>query len=282
MKTFEDQVRSVIEQNRNPSYDNAQALRLYTEQSKMESLVREDIARYRQAIEAAGGVFGGSEPIQQLVKQFEGQLDATHAAAEVGLETDDFLQKIRENSALQNGGLLVLEVEKGSVKRDAWESEFGKVVFALNLLNPDSAEAYYRRGHAKYMQKQYEAAIIDLNAALRIKPDYAEAYNGRGIMKAELGQYEQAISDYDAALRIKPDFAAAYHNRGNVKGNLEQYKSAIADFDEALRLKPDEVDATFNRGLAKYELGKYESAISDFETVLRIKSMRMFTTILDL
>ena len=123
MKTFEDQVRSVILQNRNPSYDNAQALRLYTEQSKMESLVREDIARYRQAIEAAGGVFGGSEPIQQLVKQFEGQLDATHAAAEVGLETDDFLQKIRENSALQNGGLLVLEVEKGSVKRDAWESE---------------------------------------------------------------------------------------------------------------------------------------------------------------
>ena len=61
--------------------------------SEMDSLVREDIARYRQAIEAAGGVFGGSEPIQQLVKQFEGPLDATHAAAEVGLETNDFLQK---------------------------------------------------------------------------------------------------------------------------------------------------------------------------------------------
>ena len=133
MKTFEDQVRSVIEQSRNPSYDKAQALRLYAEKSEMESLVREDIARYRRAIEAAGGVFGGSEPIQQLVKQFEGPLDATHAAAEVGLETAEFLQKIRENSTLQNAGLLVLGVEKGTVKRDAWESEFGVMVSTLKL-----------------------------------------------------------------------------------------------------------------------------------------------------
>ena len=133
MKSFEDQVRSVIEQNLNPSYDKAQALRLYVEKSEMDSLVREDIARYRQAIEDAGGVFGGSEPIQQLVKQFEGPLDAAHAAAEIGLETADFLQKIRENSILQNTGLLALKVEKGSVKRDAWESEFGMAVSSLNL-----------------------------------------------------------------------------------------------------------------------------------------------------
>ena len=96
-------------------------------------LVREDIARYRRAIEASGGVFGGSEPIQQLVKQFEGPLDAAHAAAEVGLETDDFLKKIRENSTLQSAGLLVLGVEKGNVKRDAWESEFGTVISVLNV-----------------------------------------------------------------------------------------------------------------------------------------------------
>ena len=105
MKTFEDQMRLVIEQNRNPSYDKAQALRLYVEKSEMESLVREDIARYRKAIEAAGGVFGGSEPIQQLVKQFEGPLDATHAAAEVRLKTADFLKEIRENRTLRKAGL---------------------------------------------------------------------------------------------------------------------------------------------------------------------------------
>ena len=271
MKTFEDQVRSVIEHSRNPSYDKAQALRLYAEKSKMDNLVREDIARYRQAIEAAGGVFGGSEPIQQLVKQFEGPIDATHAAAEVGLETDEFLQKIRENSALQNAGLLVLSVENGSMKRDAWESEFGKIALALNILNLDSAQAYRIRGKVKYDKGQYEAAIADLNEALRIKPDDFKAYDNRGVAKSRLRQYKSAISDFDAALRIKPDSATAYRNRGTAKALLKQYEAAIADFDAALRIKPDEAKVWFGRGAAKYQLKQYEDAISDFDAALRIK-----------
>lgn len=133
IKTFKDQVRPVIVQIPNPTYDKAQALRLYAEKSKMDSLIREDIARYRHALEAAGGVFGGSEPIQQLVKQFEGPLDAEYAAAEVGLKGADFLQKIREYNILQNAGLMVLGVPKGSVKRDAWTSQFGTVVSTLNI-----------------------------------------------------------------------------------------------------------------------------------------------------
>lgn len=133
IKTFNDQVRPVIVQIPSPTYDKAQALRLYSEKSTMDSLIREDIARYRQALEAAGGVFGGSEPIQQLVKQFESPLDADHAAAEVGLQGAVFLQKIRENSILQNAGLMVLGVPKGSVKRDAWASQFATVVTTLNI-----------------------------------------------------------------------------------------------------------------------------------------------------
>ncbi len=133
IKTFNDQVRPVIVQIPNPTYDKAQALRLYAEKSTMDSLIREDIARYRQALEAAGGVFGGSEPIQELVKQFESPLDADHAAAEVGLKGADFLQKIRANSILQNAGLMVLGVPKGSVKRDAWASQFATVVSTLNI-----------------------------------------------------------------------------------------------------------------------------------------------------
>ncbi|MDD9975038.1 MAG: SUMF1/EgtB/PvdO family nonheme iron enzyme [Candidatus Poribacteria bacterium] len=164
MKTFEDQVRSVIEQSRNPSYDKAQALRLYVEKSEMDSLVREDIARYRRAIAAAGGVFGGSEPIQQLVKQFEGPLDATHAAAEVGLETDDFLKKIRENSTLQNAGLLVLGVENGTVKRDAWESEFTKIMQHLTKADTTPPKVIRTSPAAGAVISKYEDSLNVLSS----------------------------------------------------------------------------------------------------------------------
>ena len=133
MKTFEDQVRSVIESNTNPTYDKAQALRLYVEQSEMNTLLGEDTERYKEALEATGGMFGDIEPVSRFHEAFQGEVDAAYAAAVVGLETEVFLEKIRENVGLQNIGLLVLEGESGSMKRDTWTSSFRDIVFALDF-----------------------------------------------------------------------------------------------------------------------------------------------------
>ncbi len=133
MKTFEDQVRSVIESNATPAYDKAQALRLYAEQSTLDALVQEDMNRYKAALAATGGAFGDIEPISRFHEAFEGSVDAAYAAAVVGLETAAFQEKIRENIGLQNAGLLVLDSANGSMKRDAWTSRFRDVIFALDF-----------------------------------------------------------------------------------------------------------------------------------------------------
>ena len=133
MKTFEDQVRSVIESNTNPTYDKAQALRLYVEQSEIDALASEDMNRYKEALEETGGAFSDIEPISRFHEAFQGELDAVYAAAVVGLETETFLEKIRENVGLQNAGLLVLDSADGTMKRDAWTSNFKDIVFSLNF-----------------------------------------------------------------------------------------------------------------------------------------------------
>ena len=132
MKTFEDEVRAVIESNTAPAYDKAQALRLYVEQSEMDALLQEDTDRYKEALAATGGAFDGIEPISRFHEVFQGTVDAAYAAAVVGLETEAFLEKIRENVGLQNIGLLVLDSD-GSMKRDAWTSNFRDIFFALNF-----------------------------------------------------------------------------------------------------------------------------------------------------
>ena len=133
MKTFEDEMRSVIESNATPAYDKAQALRLYVEQSEMDALLQEDTGRYKEALEATGGAFGGIEPISRFHEVFQGTVDAAYAAAVVGLETEALLEKIRENVGLQNVGLLVLDSENGSMKRDTWTSSFPDILFALDF-----------------------------------------------------------------------------------------------------------------------------------------------------
>ena len=132
MKTLEDQVRSVIESNANPPYDKAQALRLYVEQSVMDARVSEDMERYRGALEATGGSFSGVEPVSRFHEAFQGPVDAAYAAAVVGLQTDTFLERVRENSGLQNVGLLALDNANGSVKRDTWTSSFRDIISALD------------------------------------------------------------------------------------------------------------------------------------------------------
>ena len=136
MKAFEDEVRAVVDQNPNPPFNKDRALRLYTEQARMDVLVAEDTGRYREALEEAGGVFGGIEPIQRFYEAFQRSLDASHAAAAVGSETADFLEKIRENASLKNLGLAVLTGGSGTVKRDTWTSNFSEIVATLN--SPDS------------------------------------------------------------------------------------------------------------------------------------------------
>ena len=132
MKTFEDQVRSAIESNTNPPYDRAQALRLYVEQTEMDSLINSDMELYRGALEATGGSFGGVEPISRFHEAFHAPVDAAYAAAVVGLQTETFLERVRENTGLQNLGLLALDSDSGGVKRDVWTSSFRDIISALD------------------------------------------------------------------------------------------------------------------------------------------------------
>ena len=135
MKDFEDQMRGVVEKNPNPPFNKDRALQLYTDKATMAVLVAEDTDRYKQALEATGGVFGGIEPVLRFHEAFQRPVDAVHAAAAVGLETEAFLQNIRVSARLKSLGLLVLE--NGTMKRDTWTSKFSEVVFALDF--PDVA-----------------------------------------------------------------------------------------------------------------------------------------------
>ena len=134
MKTFKDDVREVFTKAPDGPA-KVLVLRLYVKQSEMDGYVREDTERYRQALVATGGVFGGIEPVYRFYKAFEGPVDAAHAAAAVGLETEALLEQIRKKASLQRLGLRTLESESGNVKRDAWTSNFSEVVSALN--SPD-------------------------------------------------------------------------------------------------------------------------------------------------
>ena len=64
------------------------------------------------------------------------------------------------------------------------------------------------------------------------------AYSNRGNAFDDRKDYERAIADFDAAIKIDPRYATAFYNRGNSKLNSGDKAGAIADYREALELRP--------------------------------------------
>lgn len=76
----------------------------------------------------------------------------------------------------------------------------------------------------------------------------AAAFEGRGNAYFGMGDYDHAIADYTATIRLDPKGAYAFYDRGaayQVKGAIDH---AIADYTEAIRLDPNYVKAFNNRG----------------------------------
>ncbi len=141
---------------------------------------------------------------------------------------------------------------------------------AVLKLASDYAPAYNNRGFAYINLGQYDRAVADLNEALQLRPDYAAAYNNRGLAYDNLGRYEQAMADLNEALRLNPDYADAYYNRGMVYKHLGQYEQATADYSKVIGFDPTDFEAYNNRGNAYADLEQYDTAIADYTEAIRL------------
>ncbi len=79
---------------------------------------------------------------------------------------------------------------------------------------PNDTEALENRAAAHQAKGEYESAIDDYSKFIAQHPPFADSvFNGRGEAYLKLGQYERAIADFDAAIRLNRNNEAAIKNR---------------------------------------------------------------------
>ncbi len=113
-------------------------------------------------------------------------------------------------------------------------------------------------------------SIKDYDEAIRLDPQSAEAHYKRGFAYQNMGQGERAIEDFDRAIRINPEFAMAYSNRGYAYLNKGQYDRAVVDCTKAIKLDPSDAVAYLNRGTAYKLQGNTAEAAADLEKVITL------------
>jgi tetratricopeptide (TPR) repeat protein len=116
----------------------------------------------------------------------------------------------------------------------------------------------------------YDQAIDYYTSEIQTRADASWAYNQRGFIRDEKGQFDAALADFDAAIRIDPTFPRAYNNRGLAWAHKNQFDKALADYDEALRLNPSDALPLVNRARAWSMKKEYDKAIADLDQAIRI------------
>ena len=122
-------------------------------------------------------------------------------------------------------------------------------------LNPNLAIACFNRAVIRYKQvaiNNYEQDKDVLDLSLNTIEKDNRTY-----------QYELALKDYDAVIRLAPDFVYAYFNKGNIYCARKDFHSAIQEYNKAISKDSEFAEAYFNRGLAKLYLGDTQNGIAD-------------------
>lgn len=130
----EDQIRPHVEANRQAFLKDElqQILAIYPPRQRMQAMMEEDAARFRDAVEKTGCRLGATEPIAALTQRFESELDLTHAACELGISPDDLRKRFAKSVTLARL-MGPLAIPGGTVQRDVFTENFPAVVQDLGL-----------------------------------------------------------------------------------------------------------------------------------------------------
>lgn len=136
MRPIKDDVRAVVSSLNLRDVDRDRVLALYAAQDTLDQLTAKDSARFQAALEKTGArtpLNANTESISALSRKFNAELSVTEAAAEAGLEADEFQSRLNRSPRLTSLGFGQLLVSGGGIKRDVWDKQFGDVVRELRL-----------------------------------------------------------------------------------------------------------------------------------------------------
>ncbi|OHB86388.1 MAG: hypothetical protein A3J73_05615 [Planctomycetes bacterium RIFCSPHIGHO2_02_FULL_38_41] len=150
-----------------------------------------------------------------------------------------------------------------------WRSEF---VFWTKILKeqPGNWDAHNNLGRYLFNQGRLDAAIDELEMAVKLKENFPEGHNSLGTMYIEKGLIDKAIIEYRKALKYMPVFPHAYYNLGNACVKKGLIDDGIAFFNKAISQGMYAPQVFNNLGSAYLKKGMMDEAIVQYQKALLV------------
>lgn len=142
---------------------------------------------------------------------------------------------------------------------------------ACSASDPLSAWPYYYRGLMELALRQPDQARADFDRAIASRPNFAEAHFNRAIALESVGDLNAALQDLNEAIRLGLTATRVHFVRSSVRKKLGDAAGAAADHSEGLRRSPSDPESFVARGVARLRDGADPAvALADFEQALRL------------
>jgi tetratricopeptide (TPR) repeat protein len=145
-----------------------------------------------------------------------------------------------------------------------------KIFDAILERMPDSGPARVERAAARWNQQKQDAALSDLDEAIRLKTPGMHAHRLRGIFRVQKGDLAGALSDFNEAVRRDPKNAELLGFRGAVQSDLGKLELALADFNASLELNPEQPETVFQRARLHEARGDDTAAVADYSRAFQL------------
>ena len=194
-------------------------------------------------------------------------------AAEAAQETADSADEIRQLTSISDTQRLdaAYTLALNAITSEDYETakEYINICFAYcdAQSNPVMfSDLLLKRACIDVIEQKNDMALLNLDAAIRVKPDLADAYLVKTQVYAALGNADRAIESLEKYIDLTQD-TAMYETVAQLQEAKGDLKAAQAAYDKYVQGAGAEVEeATFQAGLYKMESGSFEEAIADFET----------------
>jgi Tfp pilus assembly protein PilF len=166
----------------------------------------------------------------------------------------DGLSETRENVTLE-GGTASVNLRTGGSGSGSSSPKIGTVSIA-ELKTPEKARHLTQKAREALRKNHREEAQKAVEQALAIAPDYPDALTTRAVLRLSANQPQAAIEDLDHAVKVDPSFGPAYLVLGAVFNQMGRYDEALRSLDRGSMYDPKSWQCAFES--SKAWLGKRE------------------------
>lgn len=130
---------------------------------------------------------------------------------------------------------------------------------------PGKAREEYRKAHDSLQKEKIDDAKKHLAKALEICPNYADALTLRAVLELNQRNSEAAMADLDQAVKADENYAMAYMVMGSALNMQSKFDEAIRALERGESLAPNLWQAHFELGKAYIGKGDYTSALNQLQ-----------------